>query len=353
MSWLQAVLLGLLQGLTEFLPVSSTAHMDVIPQLFGQRDPGAAFSAICQLGPIVAIIAYFRKDLMRYVQGVLRTKTPANLTRDDVDARLGWYTLIASVPIVIAGVALEKYIDNHFRRLDVVAAALIVLALVLAYAEKIGRRSVGLERMTFKQAMVVGFAQILGLVPGASRSGSTITAGLLQGLDRESAARFSFLLSIPAITGAGLYKLVKVIKSHDPGLHDDKAKYLLAAVVAGAFAYAVVRWFMGYMKEHNTGIFIAYRILFGVVILVLFHTGVLHEHQTEEPARNPASPVTLAPGFRIIKSRLERPAAGRPPEGKDYRPADEEIADSFAPQFARPSSTRLASGARVGSGIRP
>ena len=142
MSWLQAILLGLLQGLTEFLPVSSTAHMDVIPQLFGLRDPGAAFSAVCQLGPIVAIIAYFRKDLLRYVQGILRTKTPANLTRDDVDARLGWYTLIASIPIVIAGLALEKYVDNHFRRLDVVAVALIALALVLAWAERVGKRAV-------------------------------------------------------------------------------------------------------------------------------------------------------------------------------------------------------------------
>lgn len=302
MSWLQAILLGLLQGLTEFLPVSSTAHMDVIPQLFGQPDPGAAFSAICQLGPIVAIIAYFRKDLMRYVTGIIRTKTPANLTRDDVDARLGWFTLIASLPIAVAGVALEKSIDTHFRRLDVVAVALIVLALVLAYAERVGKRAVSLEQMTFKQAMIIGLAQMLGLVPGASRSGTTITAGLFQGLDRESAARFSFLLSIPAITGAGLYKLFKVVKAHELG--GDTAKFLFAALVAGAFAYVVVRWFMGYMKEHNTGIFIAYRIVFGLVILILFHSGRLHEHRVED--KNPiapANPVSLAP----------RPASGSLP----------------------------------------
>ena len=142
MSWLQAILLGLLQGLTEFLPVSSTAHMDVVPQLFGQNDPGAAFSAVCQLGPIVAIIAYFRRDLIRYVRAFCAPRTPANSTRDDVDARLGWYTLIGSVPIVISGVVLEKYIDTHFRRLDVVAVALIVLALVLAWAERVGKRAV-------------------------------------------------------------------------------------------------------------------------------------------------------------------------------------------------------------------
>ena len=302
MSWLQAILLGLLQGLTEFLPVSSTAHMDVIPQLFGGNDPGAAFSAVCQLGPIVAIIAYFRKDLIRYVQGVLRHPNPMKFLRlkaspaphlepatqpdaedklpnDDVDARLGWYTILGSLPIFVAGVLLEKYIDNHFRRLDVVAIALIVLALVLWYAERVGRKRVSLQGISLEQSVAIGLAQVLGLVPGASRSGSTITAGLLLGLDRESAARFSFLLSIPAITGAGLYKLLKVVKGHE--LHGETAKYLLAAIVAGAFAYAVVRWFLGYMKEHNTNIFIAYRIAFGLLILFLFHSGYLKEHKAE------------------------------------------------------------------------
>lgn len=159
------------------------------------------------------------------------------------------------------------------------AVALIVLALVLALAERVGKRTVSLENMTFNQGMSIGLAQVLGLVPGASRSGSTITAGLFLGLDRESAARFSFLLSIPAITAAGLYKLYKAIRDHQ--MHGDVAQYLVAALVAGAFAYVVVRWFMGYMKEHNTGIFIAYRILLGISILVLFHTGVLHEHKAE------------------------------------------------------------------------
>lgn len=290
MSWLQAILLGLLQGLTEFLPVSSTAHMDVIPQLFGQQDPGAAFSAVCQLGPIVAIIFYFRNDLIRYVQGVLRTGSPTKVPAEDIDARLGWYTLLGSLPIMIAGIALEKYIDNHFRRLDVVAVALIVLALILAVAERIGKRTVSVEQMTFGQAMTVGFAQVLGLVPGASRSGTTITAGLLQGLDRESAARFSFLLSIPAITAAGLYKLAK-----HHAFHGQTAKFLVAAFVAGALAYVVVRWFMGYMKEHNTGIFIAYRIVLGILILVLFHTGMLHEHKAdpEERKAKTAEPTTM------------------------------------------------------------
>ncbi len=160
-----------------------------------------------------------------------------------------------------------------------VAIALIVLALVLWYAERVGRKKVSLKGISLEQSIAIGLAQVLGLVPGASRSGSTITAGLLLGLDRESAARFSFLLSIPAITGAGLYKLLKVVKAHE--LHGETAKYLLAAFVAGAFAYGVVRWFLGYMKEHNTNIFIAYRIAFGLLILFLFHSGRLQEHKAE------------------------------------------------------------------------
>ncbi len=283
-SWLQAVLLGLLQGLTEFLPVSSTAHMAIAPQLLGMADPGAAFSAVVQLGPIVAIIAYFRNDLIRYVQGILRTKTPANLRRDDVDARLGWYTLLGTLPLVVFGVLLEKKIDTTFRRLDVIAVSLIVLALILLWAERVGKRRIELDRLTFPQSQVIGWAQVLALVPGTSRSGVTITAGLFQGLTREAAARFSFLLSIPAITAAGLYKLYKVLKTTHLG--GEAGPYLLAALVAGVFAYVVIRWFLGYMKEHNTGVFIIYRILLGIALLVLLHWGLLKDsHQAEPPTQ--------------------------------------------------------------------
>jgi undecaprenyl-diphosphatase len=280
--WLQAGLLGLLQGVTEFLPVSSTAHMAIAPQLLGMEDPGAAFSAVVQLGPIIAIIAYFRQDLTRYVRGILRTKTPANLRPDDVDARLGWFTLLGTLPLAVFGVLLEKRIDNEFRRLDVIAVSLIVLALVLWLAERVGRRNIPLEKMTFPQSQVIGWAQALALVPGTSRSGVTISAGLFQGLDRESAARFSFLLSIPAITAAGLYKLFKVLKATHLGA--EAGPYLLAALVAGVFAYVVVRWFLGYMKEHNTGIFIAYRILLGVALLFLLHTGRIKDTHAPDAA---------------------------------------------------------------------
>lgn len=275
MDWMQAVMLGFLQGLTEFLPVSSTAHMAVVPQLLmHMEDPGAAFSAVVQLGPIIAIIAYFRKDLRRYVQGMIKTKSLAN-AQNDLDARLGWYTLLGTAPMAVFGVLLEKKIDHDFRRLNVIAVSLIVLAIVLWVAERIGKRKANLNDMTFSQSQVVGWAQVLALVPGASRSGVTITAGLFQGLDRESAARFSFLLSIPAISAAGLYKLIKVMKTASLG--SVIGPYLLAALVAGVVAYIVVRWFMGYMKEHSTGVFIAYRIALGLLLLFLTHSGKIKD----------------------------------------------------------------------------
>jgi undecaprenyl-diphosphatase len=305
MSLVQASLLGLLQGITEFLPVSSTAHMDIVPQLFGQPDPGAAFSAIAQLGPIIAIIAYFRADLIRYVSGILRTKSPARVAPEDLDARLGWYTLLGTLPLAVFGLLLEKKIDTQFRSLYVVAVSLIALGLVLLLAERVGRRDISLEKMTFKQSQVIGWAQAIALVPGTSRSGVTITAGLFQGLDRESAARFSFLLSIPAITAAGLYKLFKEARAHH--LAGVAGQGLVAAVVAGVFAYIVVTWFLKYMKEHNTGVFIIYRILLGLALLALLSTGRLHERRAE-PEQPPAPTTSLAlpPAARRMPIRSAR-----------------------------------------------
>jgi undecaprenyl-diphosphatase len=270
LTYMQAALLGLLQGLTEFLPVSSTAHMAVASRLLFGQDAGAAFSAVVQLGPIFAIIAYFRADLIRYVQGVLRTKSPTNIPADDLDARLGWFTLLGTVPLAIFGVLLESKIDTTFRKPSIMGISLILLALVLLVAERVSTRRKTLAQMNFRESQVIGWAQVLALIPGTSRSGVTITAGLFQGLDRESAARFSFLLSIPAITAAGLYKLFKVLKGS--GLGPDVGPYLVGAIVAGLFAYVVVRWFLAYMKEHNTAGFIVYRIVLGAALLGLVAT---------------------------------------------------------------------------------
>ncbi len=281
-TYLQALILGIVQGITEFLPVSSTAHMRILPALLHHfnsawpNDPGAPFSAIVQLGPIVAIIAYFRQDLLRYVAGLLRSLASRQLfPRGDEDARMAWYVVFGTVPLIIAGLALEKSVDKEYRNLYFIAAALILLAIVLFVAERTGRKTKPLDSLTFSQAMMVGLAQALALVPGASRSGVTYTTGLFLGLTREAAIRFSFLLSIPAITLAGLYKLAKVL--HATHLGPAAGPYLFSAGVAGIFAYIVVRWLMKFLGEENHSMmpFIIYRILLGVALLFLVHLGIV------------------------------------------------------------------------------
>lgn len=274
LSLFQAFVLGLVQGATEFLPVSSTAHMRILPVLLHWPDPGATFSAIVQLGPIVAIIAYFRRDLARYVAGLGRSFQLREMyPRGDTDARLGWFTIIGTIPLAIAGLLLEKKVNTEYRNLYFVATALIVLALVLLVAERVSRRNRTLEKLRFGSAMLIGLSQALALVPGASRSGCTITMGLFLGLTREDAARFSFLLSIPAITLAGLFKLSEAL--HPGTLGPVAGPYLFGAVVAGVVAYVVVRWLLGYLgdEKHTTMPFIIYRILLGIALLFLVHTG--------------------------------------------------------------------------------
>ncbi len=297
LSYLQALILGLVQGITEFLPVSSTAHMRILPALLNHfnsswpNDTGAAFSAIVQLGPIVGIIAYFRKDLARYVAGIGRSLKKGQLfPPGDTDARLGWYALLATIPLVIAGLALEKKVDGEYRNLYFIAGAMIILALILLAAELVSKRTRKLESLTFGEAMGVGLVQTLSLVPGASRSGVTITAGLFLGLEREEAARFSFLLSIPAITLAGVYKLLKTllpqtfgntagaaVPAAPPDLSGVAGPYLFAALVAGILAYIVVRWLLGYLSDekHSTMPFIVYRIMLGIALIYLVHLGIV------------------------------------------------------------------------------
>jgi undecaprenyl-diphosphatase len=298
---LQALILGLVQGVTEFLPVSSTAHMRILPALLNHyypswpNDTGAAFSAIAQLGPMVGIIAYFRKDLARYLAGLGRSLQKGKLfPAGDDDARLAWYVVFATIPIIIAGLKLEKSIDGEYRNLNFIAAAMIVLALILLVAEKVSKRTRTLESLTLKEALGVGLAQALAVIPGTSRSGVTITTGLFLGLEREEAARFSFLLSVPAITLAGLYKLLKTLMPQSfadtsvpgaatlpavpstPHLNEVAGPYIFAAVVAGIFAYIVVRWLLGYLSDekHSTMPFIIYRIALGIALLVLVHLGI-------------------------------------------------------------------------------
>ena len=300
-SYFQALILGLVQGITEFLPVSSTAHMRILPALLNHfypqswpNDTGAAFSAIAQLGPMVGIIAYFRKDLGRYLAGLGRSLKLGRLfPKGDEDARLAWYVVFATVPIILAGLALEKKIDGEYRNLNFIAASMIVLALFLLAAEIVGKRTRRLESLTLGQALAIGAAQALAVIPGTSRSGVTITTGLFLGLEREEAARFSFLLSVPAITLAGLYKLGKTLfpkalgdtaSAHaaivphvaTPTLGEVAGPYIFAAVVAGIFAYLVVRLLLGYLsnEKNSTLPFIIYRIVLGIALLFLVHLGI-------------------------------------------------------------------------------
>ena len=219
LTYLQALILGVVQGITEFLPVSSTAHMRILPALLHHfnaawpNDTGAAFSAIVQLGPIVAIIAYFRRDLLGLRFPAIGRSLQARVLfpRGDTDARMAWYVVFGTIPLVVAGLALEKKVNGEYRNLLFISAALIVLAVVLLVAERVGKKTRDLKTLTLGQAVLVGVAQALALVPGASRSGVTYTTALFMNLTREAAIRFSFLLSIPAITLAGLYKLAKVL----------------------------------------------------------------------------------------------------------------------------------------------
>lgn len=301
-SYFQALILGLVQGVTEFLPVSSTAHMRILPALLNHlyphswpNDTGASFSAIAQLGPMVGIIAYFRKDLGRYFAGLGRSIQRGVLfPKGDQDARLAWYVVFATVPIIVAGLALEKRIEGEYRNLYFIAGAMIILALFLLAAELLGKRTRKLESLTLGEAVGIGVVQALAVIPGTSRSGVTITTGLFLGLDREEAARFSFLLSVPAITLAGLYKLLKTLfpkqlgdTAHGaaaaaahlptPALSAVAGPYIFAAVVAGIFAYIVVRWLLGYLSDekHSTMPFIVYRIALGVTLIYLVHLGIV------------------------------------------------------------------------------
>lgn len=300
-SYFQALILGLVQGVTEFLPVSSTAHMRILPALLNHfypswpNDTGAAFSAIAQLGPMVGIIAYFRKDLARYLAGLGRSLKLGKLfPKGDEDARLAWYVVFATVPIIVAGLALEKKIDGEYRNLYFIAGAMIILALFLLAAELVGKKTRRLESLTLGEALGIGVVQALAIIPGTSRSGVTITTGLFLGLEREEAARFSFLLSVPAITLAGLYKLGKTlfpkalgdmasphaaVVSHvaTPTLSAVAGPYIFAAAVAGVFAYIVVRWLLGYLSDekHTTMPFIIYRIALGIALIFLVHLGIV------------------------------------------------------------------------------
>jgi undecaprenyl-diphosphatase len=270
-SIVEAIVLGIVQGLTEFLPISSTGHLRIVPAFLGWDDPGAAFTAVTQLGTMAAVLLYFREDLWRITRSFVRS-LKAGETRDQ-DARLGWYILLGTIPIGIFGLAFRDQIERGARDLYVIGTALIVLGLVLLAAEKVGTRERDIDAITPRDGLVVGLAQALALVPGVSRSGATITAGLFLGLDRAAAARFSFLLSVPAVVLSGLFEMRKFVGK---GGDDTGAGALIVAtLLAFVVGYASIAFLLRFLVDHSTYVFVGYRVVLGAAVLVLVYAGLI------------------------------------------------------------------------------
>ena len=273
MSLLEAIVLGITQGLTEFLPISSTAHLRIVPAFAGWEDPGAAFTAVTQLGTMAAVLLYFRADLARIARAWLRSvRDPA--ARRELDARLGWYIVLGTIPIGIFGLAFKDQIENGARDLYLIGIALIVLGLVLLAAERVGRKERPIEDITRRDGIVVGFAQAMALVPGVSRSGATISAGLFLGFDRTSAARFSFLLSVPAVVLSGLLEFASILNGSD-GEHVGLGALAVATLLAFVVGYASIAFLLRYLSNHSTIVFVVYRVALGALVLVLVSSGAI------------------------------------------------------------------------------
>lgn len=273
MDLLEILILGLAQGLTEFLPVSSTAHLRLIPELFGWEDPGAAFTAITQLGTMAAVTGYFRHDLVRIGASWGRSLRRPEL-RGELDTRLGWYLIISTIPLVFFGAIFVEEVETAARNLTVIAIMLIALALALLWSEVVGARSRGIESLTLRDAITIGLAQALALIPGTSRTGATITAGLFIGLTRPAAARYSFLLSVPAVILSGAFELLRVLRG-TTAIETDLAATVAATFVAFVAAYLTIDWMLRFLERHSTGIFIVYRIALGAFILTLLGAGTI------------------------------------------------------------------------------
>ncbi len=273
MSIFQSIVLGIVQGLTEFLPISSTAHLRIVPAVLGWDDPGAAFTAVTQLGTMTAVLLYFRDDLLRIARAWLGSLRRPEL-RSGLDARTGWYILLGTIPIGIFGLAFKDQIENGARDLYVIGSALIVLGLVLLWAEQVGTRERGLEDIQRRDGFLIGLAQALALIPGVSRSGSTISAGLFLGFDRTAAARFSFLLSIPAVVLSGLVELASIVGG-DEGDSTSLVALGIATLLAFIVGYASIAFLLRYLTRHSTIVFVVYRVVVGSLVLVLVSTGAI------------------------------------------------------------------------------
>ncbi|HVL84830.1 MAG TPA: undecaprenyl-diphosphate phosphatase [Pseudonocardia sp.] len=268
MSWLEVLVLGLVQGLTEFLPISSSAHLRITSEVFFGRDAGAAFTAVTQLGTEAAVLVYFARDIGRLVAVWLRGFRDASV-RTTPDYRLAWLVIVGTIPIGVLGVLFETQIQTVARNLWLIATTLVVFGLLLGLAERVGRQHRPLEQMTVGQGVALGFAQAMALIPGVSRSGGTITVGLFLGFRRAAAVRYSFLLAIPAVVASGLFQLPDVFAGDGPSGPQMAVATLLAFLVG----YAAIAWLLRYVERHTVYVFVWYRVALGLVLFLALGAG--------------------------------------------------------------------------------
>ena len=270
MSYLEAILLGVLQGLTEFLPISSSAHLAIFPQLFGFDDPGASFTAVTQIGTEVAVLLFFWRDIVRIIKAWTISLVRKD-RREDLDARMGWYIIVGTLPIAVMGFLFQDTIKTTFRSLWLIAVMLIVFGLILGIADRInvGEKLEG--DLTLKDSLLYGLGQMLALIPGVSRSGATISVGLFRGYRRDVATRYAFLLAILAVLASGVSQLNDVSLAASPGL----PKTLLATLVAFGVGYVTIGWLLKYLRTRSYLPFVIYRVALGSLVLILLATGVL------------------------------------------------------------------------------
>jgi len=270
--FIEAIVLGIVEGLTEFLPVSSTGHLTIVEKLLGLPidDPAVtAFTVVIQMGAILAVVWYFRRDIWNitraWITGVVRPEV-----RGTFDYRMGWYVIVGSVPIVVVGLLGDSLITGALRNLWFVAWALILWSVVMVAAERVGKQERGERELTLRDSILIGVVQCVALVPGVSRSGATISAGLFVGLDRVTSTRMSFFLSIPALMGAGIKELPTALSGDIP-----VASTIVATIVSFVVAYASVAWLLKFVAGHSITWFVGYRVALGVVLIVLLSTGAL------------------------------------------------------------------------------
>jgi undecaprenyl-diphosphatase len=273
MGWVEAVVLGIVQGLTEFLPISSSAHLRLVGELFGWDDPGAAFTAITQIGTEAAVLLYFRHDIARIVVAWLGSLGGGR--KGDPDARMGWLIIVGSIPIVVLGLLFQDSIETTLRDLRIVATALVLFSLILYWADRVGAKKRELADLTVPHGIAFGFAQAMALIPGVSRSGGTITMGLFLGYSRSAAARYSFLLAVPAVLGSGFFQAYEALTGDVAGEGVSWGPTILATVIAFGVGLTVIAWLLRYLDRGSFTPFVVYRVVLGVLVLVLVQTGVL------------------------------------------------------------------------------